>query len=96
MKPFGRKKISPFLSDHKDDLEPVPSRKQQVVLNPLSMFPSRRDPLTTGLFDVNLKVPPSMLSRTVEDDRWLNPEKIDPEFGITVTAILSVTHMIFA
>jgi hypothetical protein len=66
---MGRKKISPFLSDHRptaQELEPVPSRSP-VALNPLAMFPSRRDALANGLFNTELTVPQRMLSRTADD-----------------------------
>lgn len=80
---LGRKKISPFLSDHRHDLlEPVPSRKP-VALNPLSMFPSRRDPLVNGLFHKDLQVPTAMMSQTVDDSRWLESGRVDPRFGLS-------------
>jgi hypothetical protein len=53
---FGRKKISPFLSDHKSDVDPIPTRKP-IALNPLAMFPSKSDSLSVGLFSVSLTVP---------------------------------------
>ena len=85
-----KKKISPFLSDHRDsELEQVPSRRP-VALNPLAMFPSRRDPLANGLFSQSLSVPAPMLSRAVEDERWLESGKIDPEFGLIQVRIANI------
>lgn len=81
-----KKKISPFLSDHhSSDLDPVPSRRP-VSLNPLAMFPSRRDPLANGLFNRDLQVPPPMMSRTTEDRQWLESGRIDPQFGLAVVS----------
>ena len=82
-----KKKISPFLSDHKQDgLGPAPS-KGAIKLNPLAMFPSRRDPLANGLFNQNMKVPGQMLSRTADDAQWLESGKINVGFGVTSVSI---------
>ena len=58
---FGRKKISPFLSDHKSEIDPLPTRKP-IALNPLAMFPSKSDSLSVGLFSVSLNVPAKLRS----------------------------------
>ena len=53
---FGRKNLSPFLSDHKSEFDSLPSRNA-ISLNPLDIFPSKSDPLSLGLFSKSLIVP---------------------------------------
>ena len=69
-----------------------------VMLNPLSMFPNRRDALTKTFISVaslnqqshngsDGKMNKGGNNERLSEQRWLDPEKVDPEFGIKVSSI---------
>lgn len=49
--------------------------------NPLKLFPSKSLELTSTFFETNVPKKRRELEAT---ERWLNPDAIDPEFGIKV------------
>ena len=50
--------------------------------NPLKLFPSKSQELTSTFFETNV---PKKRRELEAMERWLNPEAIDPDFGIKVS-----------
>ena len=51
------------------------------TLNPLTIFPSKKDTLTKAFFTVDLK---QHKEQKQQKERWLDPNQITPQFGIQV------------
>lgn len=56
------------------------------VQNPLSNFPSKNDSLSKPFFGVDL---PKHKKKVISKNRWLDPERVDPKFGVQVLMALS-------
>jgi hypothetical protein len=62
-------------------------------LNPLRIFPSKRDTLTKAFFTIDV---PSHAVKKESKERWLDPNHVNPEFGIKVLFLysdLSLPHL---
>lgn len=62
------------------------------VPNPLDIFPSKSDSLTSAFFDVSV---PKRKRQLEAMEKWLNPNEIKPEFGIKVIFYWYAIHHIF-
>lgn len=54
------------------------------TLNPLTLFPSKKDTLTKAFFTIDI---PSHKMKKESKERWLDPNQLNPEFGIKVSDI---------
>ena len=66
--------------DSREAFDPIPAHpKQTVVLHPVRSFPTRNDTLTRAFFGADAESHKAKVERT---QRWLNPLRIDPTFGV--------------
>lgn len=86
-----------MLSNKRDPvIEEFPKHEKLVKnklqsLNPLTLFPSKKDTLTKAFFTVDV---PLHVIKKEKKERWLDPEYINPEFGIKVI-IFSLSFFLF-
>ena len=59
----------------------------RIMLNPLTMFPSKSDSLV-GVFYGGEKQ--KIVKNFKSKKRWLDPETVDPKFGLEVQSIISL------
>lgn len=83
---LGKKKNTKVASNNDDNLEPLQSRT--VVLNPLAVFPSKVDSITSAFFSVDV---PKHTRKVDNSKKWLHLDKIDPTYGLQV----KLFHILF-
>mmetsp|Transcript_10058 Transcript_10058/g.15233 ORF Transcript_10058/g.15233 Transcript_10058/m.15233 type:complete len:1075 (+) Transcript_10058:284-3508(+) len=64
---------------HEYDRHEILRHNRITAPNPLTIFPSKRDTLTRAFFQTDV---PKHIRKKEEKERWLDPEKITPDFGV--------------
>jgi hypothetical protein len=87
------KKGRPDAVRHEYPAQEKLSRDRVNPLNPLAIFPSKRDTLTKAFFTVDV---PTHAVKKESKERWLDPNHLNPDFGIKVGSSLYLHADIFS
>jgi len=66
----------------------VENKMTQSIPCPLEIFPSKSDSISAAFFDISV---PKRHRKLEGLGKWLNPEKLDPDFGIKVRCLEILT-----
>ena len=77
-----QKKKKPKTLDGRISIDgpPLPPNNKNISLNPLTIFPSKSSTVTKTFSAIDK---PKIKSELESYEKWMNPEKIDPNFGVS-------------